>query len=93
MPPEKPKKTEFFTQSEILELIESKQNLKHKSIILLMYSSGLEIGELLNLKVENIRSKETRPNIQIYDNNGKIKRKAFLSKRVLPTLRDYYFAY
>lgn len=93
LPPEKLKKAEFFTQFEILELIETKRNLKHKSIILLMYSSGLEIGELLNLKVENIRSKEKRPNIQVSDNNGKIKRKAFLSKRVLPTLRDYYSAY
>lgn len=93
LPPEKDRKTEFFTQTQILELIQSKKNIKHKCIISLMYSCGLEIGELLNLKVDNIRSRESFPNIQITDSSGKIKRKAYLSKRILSDLRAYYQEY
>jgi len=93
LPLDKERKSEFFSQSQILELIESKKNIKHKCIILLMYSCGLEIGELLNLQVDNVRSKESFPNIQITDSSGKIKRKAFLSKRILSDLREYYQEY
>jgi len=93
LPPEKNIEPEFFLQSEVLELIEHKKNLKHKSILLLMYSCGLETGELLNLQVNHIRSREQRPNIHIIDNSGKLKRKAFLSKRILPILREYYQAF
>lgn len=93
LPAEKERKSEFFSQSQILELIDSKKNLKHKCIILLMYSCGLEIGELLNLELENIRSKENYPHIEITDKSGKIKRKAFLSKRIISDLRDYYQEY
>lgn len=93
LPPEKEQQTEFFKQSDVLAMIEHKDNLKHKAIILLMYSCGLETGDIVNLRVEHIRSKEDRPNIQIVDKSGKIKRRAFLSKRILPTLRQYYHAF
>lgn len=93
LPPESNQNPEFFLQSEVLEMIEAKINLKHKSIILLLYSCGLESSELLNIKVEHIRSSDNRPHILIYDNNGSLKRKAYLSKRVLPTLREYYITY
>jgi integrase len=93
LPPEKEQQAEFFKQSDVLAMIEHKSNLKHKAIILLMYSCGLETGDIINLQVEHIRSKESRPNIQITDKSGKIKRRAFLSKRILPTLRQYYHAF
>ncbi len=93
LPPEKEQQTEFFKQTDVLAMIENKTNLKHKAIILLMYSCGLEASDIINLRVEHIRSSESRPNIQIVDKSGNLKRKAFLSKRILPTLRQYYFAY
>lgn len=93
LPPEKEQHTEFFKQTDVLAMIENKTNLKHKSIILLMYSCGLEASEIINLRIEHIRSKPSRPHIQIVDKSGNIKRKAFLSKRILPTLRQYYHAY
>ncbi len=93
LPPEKEQQAEFFKQSDVLAMIEHKSNLKHKAIILLMYSCGLETGDIVNLQVEHIRSKESRPNIHIVDKSGKVKRKAFLSKGILPTLREYYHAF
>jgi site-specific recombinase XerD len=81
---------EFFLQSEILELIESKTNLKHKAIILLMYSCGLGTGELINLRVQDIRSREKRPNIIVSNTTDGSVRKSFLSKQVLPFLNAYY---
>jgi site-specific recombinase XerD len=93
LPPEKEQQTEFFKQDDILAMIEHKTNLKHKAIILLMYSCGLEASDIINLRLEHIRTKPSRPHIQIVDKFGTIKRKAFLSKRILPDLRKYYHIY
>ncbi len=42
-----------LTQEEIIKLIDSIENRKHRLMIKLMYSAGLRVSELVNLKVEN----------------------------------------
>jgi site-specific recombinase XerD len=84
---------EFFKQNEILNMINSKQNIKHKTIIALMYSCGLDTSEVINLKIKHFRFEGKRPEIQIYNNEGKIKRKVILSRKVLPMLKSYYTSY
>ena len=81
---------DFFEQSDILELIDRKENLKHKIIFLLMYSCGLEANELLEIKIKDIISKDECPYIILHDSKGNEKRRAYLSKRVIPLLTDYY---
>ncbi|PQB06813.1 hypothetical protein BST83_06330 [Polaribacter filamentus] len=89
--PETPERSaDFFEQSDILELIDRKENLKHKIIFLLMYSCGLEANELLEIQVKDIISKVENPFIILHDSKGNEKRKAYLSKRVIPLLSDYY---
>lgn len=44
-----------LTKEEIKSLINSIENLKHKLMIQLMYSAGLRVSELLNLKVEDLK--------------------------------------
>lgn len=90
LPEEKERTADFLSQSDILELIDRKENLKHKIIFLIMYSCGLDIGELLEIKINHVISKDKSPFIIIHDTKGIEKRRAFLSKRVIIILSDYY---
>ena len=45
---------EVLSEDQIKKLIESTTNLKHKSIIMIMYSAGVRIGELLKLRKQDI---------------------------------------
>lgn len=74
-------------------MIDATQNIKHKAIILLLYSGGIRTGgirrsELLNMKIKAIESK--RMLIKIVGAKGKKDRYVQLSKIALATLRLYY---
>ncbi len=45
---------EFLTKQEVKKLIEEIKNLKYRLMVEIMYSAGLRISELLNLKVRDI---------------------------------------
>jgi len=45
---------EVLNKTEISEIINSLENLKHKLILKLLYSSGLRVSELINLKPKDI---------------------------------------
>ena len=76
---------------EIKRLIEVTENIKHRCIISLLYSSGLRRGELLNLKLNDIDS--NRMIINIRDGKGLKDRITVLSEHILTDLRKYYKAY
>jgi integrase/recombinase XerD len=77
------------------ELIKHKlseiENIKHKTILTLVYSVGLRVSEIVNLKIEDIDSK--RMLIQIKNAKGRKDRIVPLSKTVLNLLRIYYKQY
>lgn len=73
---------------EIASIIKNTNNIKHRCIVSLLYSSGLRRGELLNLKVNDIDSK--RMVINIINGKGGKDRLTILSKTVLKDLRDYF---
>lgn len=53
--PKKDKKLpQILEESEIQAIIDVCTNLKHKTIICLLYACGLRIGEVINLKLENL---------------------------------------
>jgi integrase/recombinase XerD len=58
-----------LSKEEITRLIKATQNLKHKTILLLIYSAGLRLAELLDLKIANIDSKALK--IHIVQGKGK----------------------
>lgn len=72
-------------------VINSIGNLKHKTIISLIYSSGLRISECVNIKVKDIDSK--RMLIKVVQSKGNKDRYIPLSNKMLLLLRDYYNAY
>jgi len=66
-------------------------NLKHKSMIALLYGSGLRIGELLDLKKTDIDSH--RMLVHVRAAKGKKDRFTILSSSALEILREYYRGY
>jgi len=80
-----------FSQEEVKRLINSIQNIKHKSIISLIYSAGLRRSEVINLKITDIDSE--RKIIKISDSKGNKDRYVNLSDKILLMLRTYYKEY
>ncbi len=92
---ERPRKEQklpkVLSKEEIKAIISSIENIKHKCIVSLLYSSGLRRSELLNLKIEDIDSK--RMLVKVNLGKGNKDRYTLLSKTVLEDLRIYYKAY
>ncbi len=76
---------------EVNTMIKVTVNLKHKMLLMMCYSAGLRISELLNLRVADIDSK--RMQIKIKSAKGKKDRYSLLSEKILPLLREYYKTY
>lgn len=76
---------------EVREILIQVKNIKHKCLLMLIYSGGLRIGEALNLKPTDIDSK--RMLIHIRTSKGNKDRYVTLSKHLLDILRIYYKAY
>ncbi len=90
--PRKEKKLpNVLSKQEVQNIISKIQNLKHKTIIMLIYSAGLRISEAAQLKVSDINSQ--RGLIKISQGKGKKDRVTLLSEKVLKTLREYYKGY
>jgi len=66
-------------------------NLKHKTLLLLAYSSGLRVSEVVALKITDINS--DRMQVSIVKGKGKKDRMVPLSKNILQILRKYYITY
>ncbi len=77
-----------LAKEEVKNILDATSTIKHKCILSLMYSSGLRVGELLNLKPEDIDSK--RMLVRVNQGKGKRDRLTLLSEKVLLDLREYY---
>ena len=76
---------------EVAAIINALDNVKHKTMLSLIYSAGLRRSELLYMRIENIDSK--RMQISIKKSKGGKDRIAPLSETVLALLREYYKQY
>jgi integrase/recombinase XerD len=80
-----------LSKEEIKKLLEAPTNIKHKTMLSVIYACGLRRGEALNLKPADIDSK--RGIVIIRQAKGKKDRITPLSEKILVMLRDYYTAY
>ena len=80
-----------LSKKEVNRLFEVTTNSKHKSILMLLYSGGLRIGELVQLKITDIDSE--RMLIRIRQGKGGKDRYTLLSEKMLEQLRLYYKTY
>lgn len=90
--PRKEKKLpKVLSKEDVLSIIANTNNLKHKCIVSLLYSSGIRRNELVNLKISDIDSK--RMLIRIEAAKGNKDRYTLLSHSLLKDLREYYQQY
>ena len=80
-----------FNQNEIADIINSLQNKKHKVMLMLAYSAGLRVSEVVAIKTYEIDSK--RMIILISEAKGKKDRMVSLSPVLLFMLREYALEY
>ena len=92
---ERPRKTRklpnILSKAEVKQIIESTRNIKHRTLLILVYGSGLRIGEALRLKLNDISEHERL--MYIVQSKGRKDRRVLLSESQLRALKDYYKAY
>lgn len=90
--PNKDKKLpNVLSKSEVKALFNSVSNLKHRTLLSLVYSAGLRIGEALNLKLSDIDAE--RGMINVKSAKGRKDRYTLLAPTLLPLLESYIADY
>ena len=79
------------SKEETWQFISTIPNLKVRTMVTLMYSSGLRIGEVCSLRYENIQRKNMR--IHIPHSKNRQDRYAILSSQALDLLTKYWLEY
>jgi site-specific recombinase XerD len=82
---------DVLSQEEVKSLLDCVTSLKYKTILSLMYSAGLRVGESTRLRVEDIDS--DRMLIHIRQSKGNKDRFVILGQTALALLREYYLSY
>jgi len=77
------------SRSEVTDCIASIPDLKEKTMFVLMYSSGLRLGEVCSLRYEDIDQRNMRIHIRHAKNRSD--RYAILSNKALELLTSYWF--
>lgn len=81
----------FFNQDEISAILNAADNVKHKTMLMLAYSSGLRVSEVVRIRTKDIDS--SRMCILIQQAKGKKDRIVKLSPVLLVMLREYWTKY
>jgi integrase/recombinase XerD len=80
-----------LSRIEVLSILNNVSNIKHRTILLTAYSSGLRISEVLNLKIQDIDSDNMR--IKVRSGKGGKDRFSLLGNKNLKALREYWNLY
>ncbi len=80
-----------LSQEEVLKILSTVSNIKHKAILMLIYSAGLRVSEVVKLKPQDIDSQRKL----VYIGNAKRRKDRYtlLSEATLETLRIYWEKY
>ncbi len=81
----------ILSEEEVTKVLLSLRNLKHRTILMVIYSSGLRLGELTNLKTNDIDF--DRKLIRVKSGKGKKDRYTILSPKLIQLLENYIFAF
>ena len=82
---------DVLTIEEVQDMISKTPNIKHKSIISIMYATGMRSNEVCNIKIDDIDSKGKV--IRIKQAKGMKDRVAMLDDGLLSILREYFSIY
>ena len=78
---------EVLSQTEVMRITDQVKNIKHRAILLLVYSAGLRVSEVVSLKIGDIDSE--RMLIHVKQAKGRKDRYTVLSLVALQALRSY----
>ena len=81
----------IMSPEEIKCLFDTIKNLKHRCVLMMLYSTGMRISEVANCKIADIDSKIMR--VKVVQGKGAKDRFTILSQAVLLELRAYYIIY
>jgi len=76
-----------LTKNEVKQVLVQIQNVKYKLILGLMYSSGLRISEVVNVKVEDFDFENKL--LRVQEGKGKKDRNTILSEKMVDVLQKY----
>jgi len=76
-----------LSKEEIARLIAAARNPKHRLMLMLLYSSGLRVGEVVRLRIDDIDV--DRGLVRVRDGKGGKDRHTLLSSKALAVLRAY----
>lgn len=79
------------TYKDVRNALDKIKNIKHKSIILLLLSTGIRMNELINIRILDVDSQRNR--ILIYKGKGGRSRFVPLANGLIELLRNYYKLY
>lgn len=92
---DRPKKEQtlpnVLNEEEVIRLIKSVDNIKHKCMLMLAYSAGLRLGEVIRLQKNDIDRE--RMQIKVVEGKGRKDRYTKLSARFLVTYDQYIEKY
>ena len=81
----------ILAREEVAALLEKTTNLKHRTLLMTAYATGVRVSELCRLKLADIDSQ--RMTLRIEQGKGAKDRYTVLSPRLLGELRRYWIAY
>ena len=77
-----------LSKEEVVSLLGAVTNLKHRAILMTLYSAGLRSGEVVHLRIRDIDS--ARMMIRVEQGKGRRDRYVMLSTELLAVLRSYW---
>jgi site-specific recombinase XerD len=80
-----------LSREEIQAIFSATENLKHRALLMTIYSAGLRVSEVVHLKVSDLDSQ--RMVMRVQQGKGQKDRYTILSQRTLEVLRDYWREY
>lgn len=76
-----------MSEAEVMSLLSASSNLKHRTMLTLIYSAGLRKSELINMRIGDIDA--ARLTVFIRAGKGKKDRQSILAKSIIPLLEQY----
>ncbi|MBL7963203.1 MAG: site-specific integrase [Flavobacteriales bacterium] len=80
-----------LSEDEVASILRNVPNLKHRCILLLIYSAGLRLSEVIGLELTDISPE--RGQVLVRSGKGRKDRVTLLSQKAFATLQDYLAQY
>jgi site-specific recombinase XerD len=91
MPKKDRKLPVILSIEEVISLLQATKNLKHRVILAILYSSGLRISEIIDLKLSDFDF--NRKQLHIQNSKGRKDRYATIADSAFPLIKNYYKTY